>query len=188
MKELIEIQKKLHVPKGQAPENKRYNYRKIDDIIRAVKKIAPDNVYIILTDDLVELGGNVYTKGIATISNGKESVSASAYAKEGSLPGQSDPQISGSCSTYERKKALEGLLSLDDGNDPDGNPLPKEETTKLQYINTQQKATLKDCVAKLRTNGFKEKGNSLEPLIDKILINDFDKYYNGACKILGEKV
>ncbi len=118
MKELIEIQRALHVPKDQ--KGHKYVYRKVDDILSAVKKVAPDNVYILLTDDVVFSGNFNYIKATAVICNGSESVQVTSVAKEGSLPGQSDPQISGSCSTYARKKALEGLFALDnDDNDPD---------------------------------------------------------------------
>jgi len=176
MKELIEIQKALHVPKDQAPKNNMYNYRKVDDIIRAVKKIAPDNIFIILSDELVELAGNVYTKGTATISNGKESASASSYAKEGNLPGQSSPQISGSCSTYARKKALEGLLALDDGNDPDANPLPKEPKKQQNngLASTYQMSALKGYMAAFKKEGDPKAIEHLQKHLDNKNLTDFE--------------
>jgi len=143
MKELVELQKALIVGKDQDGANGRYKYRKVDDILRAVREVGQEGIYITLSDELVELAGHVYTKGTATIHNGETSVSASAYAKEGPLPGQSDPQVSGSCSTYARKKALEGLLALDDGNDPDGNPLPQNS------VNNRSKGHGKPISAKL---------------------------------------
>ena len=154
MKELIELQKMLRVGKDQSPTHNKYKYRKVDDILRAVRECGIDNIYIILSDDLVELNNNVYTKGTATIFNGSESASASSYAKEGQLPGQSDPQISGSCSTYARKKALEGLLALDDGNDPDGNPIPEKKVQQKQIVKAtvQQRAKLKDYLVKFQNN------------------------------------
>jgi hypothetical protein len=126
MKELIALQKALHVPKDEEGHN--YTYRTVDSILSAVKKVAKEmnfNVYIILTDDVVCVGDKNYMKSIATIYNGETSVSASSSAREPDKIGsQQLPQISGSCSTYARKKALEGLLALDDYDDPD-NPLTK---------------------------------------------------------------
>lgn len=126
MKELIDLQRVLNIPKDQKGHN--YDYRKVDDILSAVKKEAPDNVYLVMTDDIVNVGDFNYIKSTVTIYNGKESVSASSAAREGKLASQSDPQISGSCSTYARKKALEGLFALDDNNDPDsGKGVPDDE-------------------------------------------------------------
>ena len=152
MKELIKLQNELRVRKDNAPSNNRYKYRKVDDILRAVKECNMDNIYIVLSDELVCLNNNVYTKGTATIHNGETSVSASSYAKEGQLPGQSDPQISGSCSTYARKKALEGLLALDDGNDPDGNPLPEKTKApkQIKLASSLQRSVLKDYTVKFK--------------------------------------
>lgn len=172
MKELIELQKHLTVKKDQSPKNNMYKYRKVDDILRAVRESGIENIYIVLSDELVELAGNVYTKGTATIYNGEMSVSASSYAKEGNLPGQSDPQISGSCSTYARKKALEGLLALDDGNDPDGNPLPdKKPQQQIQYMTGKQKGTLKDQLLELEKLGS-ESANKAMTAVETCLSMD----------------
>jgi hypothetical protein len=130
VKELIDLQKALRVPKDQEGHN--YNYRTLDGIQAAVKKEAPENVFVILTDEMVCVGDKNYMKATATIFNGKESLCASSLAREpDKLGSQSTPQISGSCSTYARKKALEGLLALDDGeSDPDNpNIQIKEETS-----------------------------------------------------------
>lgn len=124
MKELIDLQKALRVPKDQEGHN--YTYRTLDGIQAAVKKEAPENVFIILSDDMVCIGDKNYMKATATIFNGKESLFASSFAREPEkLGSQSTPQISGSCSTYARKKALEGLLALDDNDDDPDNPLIK---------------------------------------------------------------
>ncbi len=119
MKELIDLQRALHIPKDK--EGQHYNYRTVDGILSAVKKEAPENVYIIMTDEMVNVGEKNYTKATATIFNGEASLSATSFAREAvKLGSQSEPQISGSCSTYARKKALEGLLALDDNeSDPD---------------------------------------------------------------------
>jgi hypothetical protein len=193
MKELIELQKILIVGKDQSPSNNRYKYRKVDDILRAVKSSGIDNVFILLSDELIELNGCVYTKGTATINNGETSVSASAYAKEGALPGQSDPQISGSCSTYARKKALEGLFALDDGNDPDGNPIPenkkKPEVESVSYATPIQKAKLKDYLAEFRNKAVPSAVTYIEDALGdrKLTTIEADKIIN-HCKIKLETV
>ena len=175
MKELIELQKHLRVGKDQSPSNNRYKYRKVDDILRAVRGSGIENIFIVLSDELFELNGSVYTKGTATLHNGESSISASAYAKEGQLPGQSDPQISGSCSTYARKKALEGLLALDDGNDPDGNPLPEKPANGYRKATVKQKSKLKDYIVKLEQIGS-ESTNKAVTAIQTALASDNPLY------------
>jgi len=191
MKELIELQNKLRVGKDQAPSNNMYKYRKVDDILKAVKACEIPNIFIILSDELVERCGSVYTKGTATISNGEQSESASSYAKEGKLPGQSDPQISGSCSTYARKKALEGLLALDDGNDPDGNPLPKQtnKTTpppkpKGKPTSTIQKSTLKDQIVKLEAIGSESANKAITAINTALGATNF--YFDDAVHLINK--
>ena len=61
-------------------------------------------------------------KATATVhdTEGEGSVSASAYAREGeSQKGMSEAQLTGSTSSYARKYALNGLLSIDDVDDDD---------------------------------------------------------------------
>jgi hypothetical protein len=149
MKELIAIQKALHVPKDQRGHN--YKYRKVDDIISEVKRIAPDNVYLVLSDDIINIGDRNYIKSTATIFNGQMSIHATGCAWEpDKLPGQVSPQITGSCATYARKKALDGLFALDDTEDDDPDSLiptigeNKVEPVKLKGITPQQTKTLKD--------------------------------------------
>jgi hypothetical protein len=191
MKELIDLQRTLHVPKDKDGYDKKYKYRKADDILEAVKKHAPANVYVIMTDDIVSVGAFNYMKGTATIYNGTESISASSFAKEGKLAAQSDPQISGSCSTYARKKALEGLFMLDDGNDPDdikpGEIKPDPDDTKV--ISPDQYKLLLKCVDMLEKNGFPDKAKKLKPMVkENLMYGSYEGLYNTACNYLGEKV
>ncbi len=186
MKELIEIQRAMHVPKDK--KGHKYDYRKVDDILKSFKENSSDNVFLNLSDDVVSVGANIYTKATATISNGDLSVSACAFAKEGPLPGQSDPQISGSCSTYARKKALEGLFALDDGEgDPDG--MKGKKNPDLTKITKEHLDKLNKCIVALKTNGFVSQSEGLKKLFNNnTLDSDFEKLYDRACGYIGEKI
>lgn len=194
MKELIELQRLLHVPKDK--EGHKYKYRKVDDILKAVKEIAPDNVFITLSDKVINVGNFNYIESTATINNGKESISTSSSAKEGQLPGQVDPQISGSCSTYARKKALDGLFALDDSDDdPDSikpnsiKPNINSKSDDLVLMNDEQKEHLLRCVDMLTKSGMTDKANGLKNNInDKTTFKAYKTLYNTACGYLGEKV
>lgn len=118
---LVKIQHELKAPKDQHNGFGNYNYRSLENILESVKPLlAEAGLSIIIGDDIVEVGGKVYVKATATISNGKVSISNTAFAREDeSKKGMSDPQITGACSSYARKYAVQGLFAIDDSKDPD---------------------------------------------------------------------
>lgn len=125
-KTLSEIQRKIKVPKGQKNNFGNYMYRSCEDILEAVKTILPDGVVILLSDEIVQIGDRYYVKAIATITDGKESIGATAYAREQEKKLNKEgretmdhAQITGSTSSYARKYALNGLLLIDDTKDAD---------------------------------------------------------------------
>ena len=118
---LVKIQHELKAPKDQHNGFGNYNYRSLENILESVKTLlAEAGLSIILSDEMVEVGGKVYVKATATISDGKVSISNTAFAREDeSKKGMSDPQITGACSSYARKYAAQGLFAIDDSKDPD---------------------------------------------------------------------
>lgn len=121
MKELCEIQKKLKAPKGQYNSFGKYKYRSCEDILEAVKPLLYEHgCTMTLTDDIVNIGDRYYVKATATISNGTESETVTAYAREDDTKkGNDSAQITGACSSYARKYALNGLYLIDDTKDAD---------------------------------------------------------------------
>ena len=134
---LAEIQQNLKAPKGQRNDFGKYNYRSAEDILEAVKPLLGNLALTIndelifsgmLEDEIVGAGSNamkvqtqrVYIKSTVTLSDGKESISTSAVAREASIKkGQDSSQTSGATSSYARKYALNGLFSIDDTKDSD---------------------------------------------------------------------
>lgn len=119
--ELVKIQHDLKAPKDQRNNFGGYSYRSLENILESVKPLlAEAGLSIILSDDIVEVGGKAYVKATATISDGKESISNTAFAREDeNRKGMSDPQITGACSSYARKYAVQGIFAIDDSKDPD---------------------------------------------------------------------
>jgi len=121
-KQLAEIQKKLKAPKGQFNSYGNYKYRSCEDICEAVKPLLAEiGAALLLNDDIVMVGDRFYVKAIARIvfADGYE-VSTTAFAREElTKKGMDAAQITGSCSSYARKYALNGLLCIDDTKDPD---------------------------------------------------------------------
>lgn len=115
---LIRIQKSLEAPKNQWNKFGEFHYRSCEDILSAVKPLL-QNCTLVMSDEIVEIGGRVYVKATATLKNG-ESISATAYAREPEHKTKmDDAQVTGSSSSYARKYALNGLFCIDDTKDAD---------------------------------------------------------------------
>ena len=121
MEALVKIQAALEAPKNQFNKFGGYNYRSCEDILGAVKPLL-GTAKLLLTDEIVLVGNRYYVKATATIKDGSEQESVSAYAREPeNKKGMDEPQITGTASSYARKYALNGLFCIDDTKDPDSN-------------------------------------------------------------------
>lgn len=118
---LIHIQAEIKAPKGQYNSYGGYKYRSCEDILEAVKPLLKkEKVTLTISDDIIEVGGRVYVKATATLSDGEDTISTSAFAREAEAKkGMDDSQITGSASSYARKYALNGLFAIDDTKDAD---------------------------------------------------------------------
>lgn len=139
MKQLKELQSRVKAPKNRKNEFSGFDYRNIEDMLLYVKPIASElGCTIVFTDEVINIGKYNYVRATATIANEEgETVSTSAFAREDEEhSGMCFPQLSGSASSYARKYALCGLLSIDSGGaDPDtmdNRPKDKDQTHKKQ--------------------------------------------------------
>lgn len=128
------VQSALKAPKGQENKFGGYKYRSCEDILEAVKPLLAQNgLALTISDEIVLVGERYYVKATATITDGENSVSVTAYAREEETKkGMDAAQITGSASSYARKYSLNGLLAVDDTKDPDatndhGKAKPKPE-------------------------------------------------------------
>lgn len=121
MNKLIKIQKELKAPKGQFNKFGNYKYRSCEDILEAVKPLcAEEGVQLTISDEIVMIGERYYVKATATVTDGSESASVTAYAREEETKkGMDSSQITGATSSYARKYALNGLFCIDDTKDAD---------------------------------------------------------------------
>ena len=120
VKRLNEIQRELNAPKSQRNEFGKYNYRSCEDILSALKPLLGDDLVIILTDSIEQIHDRIYVKATAKITDGKDSIENTAFAREQfSKKGMDEAQITGTASSYARKYALNGLLAIDDTKDAD---------------------------------------------------------------------
>lgn len=122
MKELIEIQNELKVPKNQKNNFGNYKYRSAEDILEALKQLLYKHKCILnITDSIELIGSRFYVKATAKIINSEGiSVETVAFAREEeSKKGMDGSQITGASSSYARKYALNGLFAIDDTKDSD---------------------------------------------------------------------
>jgi len=127
MKELNIIRNQLKAPKGQYNSFGGYKYRSCEDILEAVKPLLNDNS-LVLSDEMVEVGGRIYVKATVTFTNKEgKSIQVCAFAREPeSRKGQDDSQVTGAASSYARKYALNGLFCIDDAKDADTDEFAKK--------------------------------------------------------------
>lgn len=154
MDALRKIQQELKAPKGQFNKFGGYHYRSAEDILEAVKPLlAKAKAELILSDEIVEVGGRVYVKATALLSDGAEQAKVTAYAREPEdKKGMDASQITGTASSYARKYALNGLFLIDDTKDADTDeyrqqqqaapqqPAQKQQTSRQQPAAQQKKA------------------------------------------------
>nr|DAO65078.1 MAG TPA: ERF superfamily protein [Caudoviricetes sp.] len=134
MKELITIQSTLKAPKSQFNAFGNYKYRKVEDILEAVKPIMSNlGCTLVMTDDIEMVGNRIYVKATATLKNSKGEIEiTTGYAREEETKkGMDGSQITGAASSYARKYALNGLFAIDDNADSD--------TTNIENQQSQQK-------------------------------------------------
>lgn len=114
------VQKNLKAPKGQYNSFGKYKYRSCEDILEGLKQVLPDGAFVTLSDDIAIIGDRFYVSAIATFHFGDAKVTARGCAREAlSKKGMDDSQLTGSCSSYARKYALNGLFAIDDTKDSD---------------------------------------------------------------------
>lgn len=159
---LAAIQQALKAPKAQFNSFGKYYYRSCEDIVEAVKPLCNEHKAMLqLTDDVREVGGKVYVKATARLIDLEQegSIESYGFAREADTKaGMDAAQITGSCSSYARKYALNGLFCIDDTKDADALP-PQGEQAKAK----EEKVTAKQ-IADLQALA-KQKGVAVESIV-----------------------
>jgi len=116
-----QLQVRAKCPKNQFNSFGKYKYRSCEDILEGVKPVLKElGLTLTISDEIVVVADRIYVKATATITDGKESLSATGYAREAeSKKGMDASQVTGAASSYARKFSLGGLLTLDDNKDAD---------------------------------------------------------------------
>lgn len=149
---LSEIQAKVKAPKGQFNSFGKYHYRSAEDILEAVKAVVnPLGFSISISDEIVMIGDRFYIKATATLTDGKEMYSSTAYAREEeSKKGMDGSQVTGASSSYARKYALNGLFALDDTKDSDATNTHGKDEVKQDKAFTLSANEMGDLARQLK--------------------------------------
>lgn len=146
---LTKIQTKVKAPKNLYNSFGKYNYRNAEGICEAVKPyLEEQGCSLTLADDVVEVGGRVYIKATATLTDNKDgdSIQVSAMARESEdKKGMDLSQITGTASSYARKYALNGLFLLDDTKDADTDEAVLQERGKEKISEKEVKILENMC-------------------------------------------
>lgn len=151
------IQSKLKAPKNQRNNFGNYNYRSCEDILEAVKPLLEEQkLTLTISDDIVNIGDRYYVKAKVTIQDETDSKTVTAMARESETKkGMDESQITGACSSYARKYALNGLFLIDDTKDADSMDNTHKEV-KLE-VKTEVKPETDIDLVKIKSLG-KENG------------------------------
>ncbi|CAM8501285.1 ERF family protein [Enterobacter asburiae] len=136
---LADIQAHLNAPKNQYNSFGKYKYRSCEDILEGVKPLLK-GLFLSISDEIVLIGDRYYVKATATITDGENSHSASAMAREEeNKKGMDAAQVTGATSSYARKYCLNGLFGIDDAKDADTDE-HKQQQSAQQPAKQQQAA------------------------------------------------
>lgn len=138
---IVNIQKSMKVPKNLYNNFGKYHYRNAETILETAKPICSEfGVLLTVSDEIVSVGDKNYIKATAKLYDvdSDASVETHGFAREADTKkGMDDSQITGACSSYARKYALNGLFCLDDTKDADTNEFTSMSQAKQQADNDQ---------------------------------------------------
>lgn len=158
------IQNEMKVGKNNYNKFGEYNYRSAEDILAEAKKICcKHRTTLILTDDIKVAEARYYVVANAILMDWDSHITVEVTAmarEEENKKGMDASQVTGSCSSYARKYALNGLFNLDDTKDADTD----EQHEAIQNAQTkQQKAEKNNKLDEIRMRCFKAQ-NELQKL------------------------
>lgn len=179
---LLTMQQKLKAPKGQYSDFGGYYYRSCEDITEAAKPLLTEvKAVLLLTDEIVTVGGRVYVKAVAKLLDAESDgvVEVCGYAREAeSRPKFDVAQLTGTASSYARKYALNGLFALDDTKDADAIP-PAQQQAEKSTNNAKQQAA--KPAAKVTSQQLaqlqliaKQKGVAVDSIVKGYKLNKLD--------------
>lgn len=135
--ELTQIQKDIIVPKARYNQFGKYEYRSLEDILKAIKPaLEKHNCRMFMNDSIEVIGDRFYVKVTVSLENSEGNrIRVSSYAREeAEKKGMDASQITGAAGSYAAKTALGRLFLIDSTSDADAMQREEKEA--------QEKASL----------------------------------------------
>lgn len=133
-KKLLDVQTELKAPKGQFNKFGNYSYRSCEDILESLKPLLKQvKATVVLTDEIKLVGDRYYIEATCKfidIETGDVLENTSLAREDENKKGMDLAQVTGSCSSYARKYALNGMFCIDDVKDADATNNRKEDNNK----------------------------------------------------------
>ena len=133
---LSQIQTKFKSKKSRFNSFGKYYFRSAEDILEATKPFLLElGVSVVINEELIEDIGLPVIKTTATITDGKETINATAVVGvDLDQKGMQMPQRFGAASSYGKKYALGNLFLIDDTQDSDATNTHGKTKSKLTDI------------------------------------------------------
>ena len=150
---LSKIQVEFKSKKSRFNSFGKYNFRSAEDILEATKPFLKElNVTVTVNEELLTMKpgscDQPVLKTVATISDGKDSISATAIVGvDTDQKGMQMPQRYGAASSYGKKYALGNLFLIDDTQDSDATNTHGKSSAKQKMTN-ESLAKAKEYIAK----------------------------------------
>jgi|DEB0MinimDraft_4_1074332.scaffolds.fasta_scaffold63302_2 hypothetical protein len=202
-KKLSQLQQDIKAPKNKKNTFGNYSYRSCEDVMQSFKQINKQyNFFLSVTDEIINIGDRYYIKATAKITDGENIVENVAYAREDeNKKGMDLSQLTGACSSYARKYALNGLFCLDDTKDPDTDDFQNESQNKQNKSQNKQNESVFDSTLPPQTKKiqFDEPSerliNEIKLMINMLSVDELEKkeivknytYESGISKNTGKK-
>jgi len=164
---LSKIQVEFKSKKSRFNSFGKYNFRSAEDILEATKPFLKElKVTVTVNEELLTMKPGAcdqpVLKTVATISDGKDSISATAIVGvDTDQKGMQMPQRYGAASSYGKKYALGNLFLIDDTQDSDATNTHGKATAAKQTMTNESLAKAKEYI---------EKGGSLAAIKAKYVV------------------
>lgn len=188
----VDLQNHMNLKK-QTGSQVKYTYRSAEQILQMFKTLS-SGWEIALNDDILEIGGRLFVKSTAAVTNNDEKRSSVAFAELADVPvlntqkgdrkQMTEPQWTGAVSSYSRKYALQGLFGIADVDvdelELEQAAFKKKEEVKSREFNEEMKqATSKEQVMAIAQDAKKYgQGHSVVETFTKKM-KEFEVTENG---------
>lgn len=191
---LVLVQSELKAPKNQFNKFGNYHYRSLEDIAEAVKPLLLKyGLALSMDDEIVMIGERYYLKATATLLDTTSDgyIVCHAMAREAlDAKGMSEPQLTGSSSSYARKYCLNAMFLIDDVKDDDSNESQdeKQNRNKRKFDSPKEPELISEKDKEILRKTVEDKGYTVEQIFPKGIDGlTADQYAKAMVQLKGMK-